>query len=256
MQHSLADVIAYASAGERLAAGTVIGLGTVPGCSGAEVGRWLSPGDVVELSAGGLGRLRNTVGEPEPWRRPGAIDTSTVEHRNPGGRAGGPPGRPGTMDPAAGGRPWRVLLARNRVLDQVERWEVPGGAKPEDVVFDAAGRLYAGVEDGRIWRSPGRVPGRRRGRAVRRHSWPSAGPGGQPTRRHADRLRRLPGTARGWEENGHVRVLADSYGGRRLKFTNNAAVAADGTVGVREHDGWLYLGSLYETAVGRVPIPA
>ncbi len=58
------------------------------------------------------------------------------------------------------------------------------------------------------------------------------------------------------EENGHVRVLADSYGGRRLKFTNNAAVAADGTVGVRQHDGWLYLGSLYETAVGRVPIPA
>ena len=27
-------------------------------------------------------------------------------------------------------------------------------------------------------------------------------------------------------------------------------------VGVRQHDGWLYLGSLYETAVGRVPVPA
>jgi hypothetical protein len=27
-------------------------------------------------------------------------------------------------------------------------------------------------------------------------------------------------------------------------------------VGVREHDGWLYLGSLVETAVGRVPVPA
>ena len=27
-------------------------------------------------------------------------------------------------------------------------------------------------------------------------------------------------------------------------------------VGARQHDGWLYLGSLYETAVGRVPIPA
>jgi hypothetical protein len=26
--------------------------------------------------------------------------------------------------------------------------------------------------------------------------------------------------------------------------------------GVREHGGWLYLGSLYETAVGRVPVPA
>jgi hypothetical protein len=33
------------------------------------------------------------------------------------------------------------VLAPNQVLDQVEWWEVPGGAKPEDVVFDAAGRL-------------------------------------------------------------------------------------------------------------------
>lgn len=27
-------------------------------------------------------------------------------------------------------------------------------------------------------------------------------------------------------------------------------------VGVRQNDNWLYLGSLHETAVGRVPIPA
>jgi strictosidine synthase len=26
-------------------------------------------------------------------------------------------------------------------------------------------------------------------------------------------------------------------------------------VGMRQHDGWLYLGSLHETAVGRVRIP-
>jgi len=32
------------------------------------------------------------------------------------------------------------------------------------------------------------------------------------------------------EKTGHVRVLADTHGGKRLKFTNNAAVAADGTV--------------------------
>ena len=70
MQHSVADVIAYASAGDFLAAGTVIGLGMVPGCSGIEAGRWLSPGDVVELSAGPLGLLRNTVGEL-PRLRPG-----------------------------------------------------------------------------------------------------------------------------------------------------------------------------------------
>ena len=69
-------------------------------------------------------------------------------------------------DPRADPAPWTPplapalegVLARNRVLDQVERWEVPGGAKPEDVVFDAAGRLYAGVEDGRIWRWPAGFP--------------------------------------------------------------------------------------------------
>ena len=32
------------------------------------------------------------------------------------------------------------------------------------------------------------------------------------------------------DEAGHTRVLADAYNGRKLKFTNNAAVAADGTV--------------------------
>ena len=73
MQHSVADVIAYASAGDFLAAGTVIGLGTIPGCSGIEAGRWLSPGDVVKLSAGPFGLLRNTAGEPEPWRQPGTV---------------------------------------------------------------------------------------------------------------------------------------------------------------------------------------
>jgi len=102
MQHSLADVIAYASAGERLAAGTVIGLGTVPGCSGIEVGRWLSPGDVVELSAGPLGTLRTTVGEPEPWRplerrpeRGGASCCGPANRRTPGPtRCRGPRRRP------------------------------------------------------------------------------------------------------------------------------------------------------------------
>ncbi len=228
MQHSLVDVIAYASAGERLAAGTVIGLGTVPGCSGAEVGRWLSPGDVVELSAGPLGRLRNTVGEPEPWRRPGATARARWSIVIRSGEQ---------ADPRADPAPWippsapalEGVLARNRVLDQVERWEVPGGAKPEDVVFDAAGRLYAGVEDGRIWRWPAGFPDDgTAGLFADTHGRPlglEADPR-DDTLIVCDAYRGLLRV----EENGHVRVLADSYGGRRLKFTNNAAVAADGTV--------------------------
>src|SRR5215831_12483187 len=157
MRHSLADVVAYASAGERLAAGTVIGLGTVPGCSGVEVGRWLSPGDVVELSAGPLGTLRNTVGDPEPWRLPGAMTRARWSIVMRAGEQADPRADPIPWAPPAAPA-FEGVLAPNRVLDQVERWEVPGGTKPEDVVFDADGQLYAGVEDGRIWRWPAGFP--------------------------------------------------------------------------------------------------
>ena len=228
MRHSLADVIAYASVGERLLAGTVIGLGTVPGCSGIEVGRWLSPGDVVELSAGPLGLLRNTAGEPEPWRRPGAVTRARWSIVPRAGEQADPRADPARWTPPPA-RPLTGVLARNQVLDEVERWEVPGGAKPEDVVFDAAGRLYAGVEDGRIWR------------------WPAGFPDGGGAALFADTHGRPLGLEidprdgtlivcdayRGLlrvEQTGRVLVLADSHGGRRLKFTNNAAVAADGTV--------------------------
>ena len=125
MQHSLADVVAYASAGERLAAGTVIGLGTVPGCSGVETGRWLSPGDTVELSAGPLGTLRNTAGDPEPWRRPGPLPRARWSIVV---RAGEQP------DPRADPAPWTPppapafegVLAPNQLLDQVR---AVGGAR-------------------------------------------------------------------------------------------------------------------------------
>jgi 2-keto-4-pentenoate hydratase/2-oxohepta-3-ene-1,7-dioic acid hydratase in catechol pathway/sugar lactone lactonase YvrE len=227
-QHSLADVVAYASSGERLAAGTVIGLGTVPGCSGVETGRWLSPGDTVELSAGPLGTLRNKVGDPEPWRRPGPVPRARWSIVM---RAGEQP------DPRADPAPWTPprapafegVLSPNRVLDQVERWEVPGGAKPEDVVFDASGRLYAGVEDGRIWRWPAGFPA---SGAAELFADTHGRPLGLETDPRDDSLivcdayrglLRVDGT-------GHVRVLADTYGGMRLKFANNAAVAADGSV--------------------------
>ena len=228
MRHSVADVVSYASAGERLTTGTVIGLGTVPGCSGAEVGQWLSPGDAVELSAGPLGLLRNIAGQPEPWRQPGAMARArwsiVVRARD-------------QADPRAEPGPWlppsapalEGILAPNELLDHVERWEVPGGARPEDVVLDSAGRLYAGVEDGRIWR------------------WPAGFPGAGPAELFADTHGRPLGLEvdsrdgalivcdayRGLlraDQDGHVRILADTYQGRRLKFANNAALAADGTV--------------------------
>jgi sugar lactone lactonase YvrE len=111
----------------------------------------------------------------------------------------------------------------------VERWEVPGGTRPEDVVFDAAGRLYAGVEDGRIWRWPAGFPDSgaaelfadTHGRPLGLEADPSDG-----TLIVCDAYRGLLRV----QPDGHVRVLADTHDGRRLRFANNAAVTADGTV--------------------------
>ncbi len=55
------SMIAYASRDERLQVGEVFGSGTVGNGSGAEQGRWLDPGDVVELTVPGIGTLRNRV---------------------------------------------------------------------------------------------------------------------------------------------------------------------------------------------------
>ncbi len=63
--HSLGEMVAYASWGENLYPGELLGTGTLPGCSGVEVGRWLRPGDEVTLEVTGIGTLTNTVGQPE-----------------------------------------------------------------------------------------------------------------------------------------------------------------------------------------------
>jgi 2-keto-4-pentenoate hydratase/2-oxohepta-3-ene-1,7-dioic acid hydratase in catechol pathway len=55
------QMIAYASQDEWLQVGEVFGSGTVGDGSGAEQGRSLRAGDVVELSVEGLGTLRNRV---------------------------------------------------------------------------------------------------------------------------------------------------------------------------------------------------
>ena len=56
-------MIAYASRGQTLRPGEVIGSGTAAGGSGLELGRRLAPGDVVELEVDGLGVLRNPIGQ-------------------------------------------------------------------------------------------------------------------------------------------------------------------------------------------------
>jgi hypothetical protein len=50
-----------------------------------------------------------------------------------------------------------------------------------------------------------------------------------------------------------VRVGAD---GQITQSLHGPSGSYSEITGVHEHDGWLYLGSLHETAVGRVPVPA
>ncbi len=62
MHHTFADLIAYASQGQTLYPGEVLGSGTAAGGSGMELDRWLKGGDVVELEIDGIGVLRNRIG--------------------------------------------------------------------------------------------------------------------------------------------------------------------------------------------------
>jgi fumarylacetoacetate (FAA) hydrolase len=67
MHHSWEAIVARAARNTELHAGDILGSGTVgTGCILEHGdGRWLQPGDVVELEVDGIGVLRNTVG-PRP----------------------------------------------------------------------------------------------------------------------------------------------------------------------------------------------
>ncbi len=62
---SFATMLSHASQGEDLLPGDIIGSGTYfTGC-GLDMARWIKPGDRLELDAGPLGILKNTVGKPK-----------------------------------------------------------------------------------------------------------------------------------------------------------------------------------------------
>ena len=54
-------MIAFVSQNETLHAGEVFGSGTLDGCSGLQIERWLKDGDVVGLEITGGGSLRNRM---------------------------------------------------------------------------------------------------------------------------------------------------------------------------------------------------
>jgi 2-keto-4-pentenoate hydratase/2-oxohepta-3-ene-1,7-dioic acid hydratase in catechol pathway len=59
--HDVGAMLAYASAGERLEPGDVISTGTMPGCCGLELDRWVRPGQTVELEIDAIGTLSNRI---------------------------------------------------------------------------------------------------------------------------------------------------------------------------------------------------
>ncbi len=65
MFRTWAQIIEYASRDETLHPGDFLGSGTVGGGCGAEHGKWIKPGNIIELEVEGIGILRNRVGEKE-----------------------------------------------------------------------------------------------------------------------------------------------------------------------------------------------
>lgn len=61
---TIGELIAWASLGETIVPGDVIGSGTMGGGSALELDRRLQPGDVVEIIVDGIGTLRNKMGQP------------------------------------------------------------------------------------------------------------------------------------------------------------------------------------------------
>lgn len=119
------------------------------------------------------------------------------------------------------------VYARNRRLAAAALWPV-GGTGPEDVVVDDDGRVYAGLDDGRIVRfaagggEPATITstgGRPLGLEL---APPALGGGLIVCDAHRGLLRVSP--------RGEVTVLVDRFAGQPLLFTNNAAVGADGTI--------------------------
>ena len=61
MLHSYEQILAFISRNETLHPGEIIAGGTVGGCCGLELGRFLPDGATIELDVGGIGVLRNKV---------------------------------------------------------------------------------------------------------------------------------------------------------------------------------------------------
>ena len=64
MRWSFEEMLAHASAGEDVHAGELLSAGTLPDGCGLELGRWIAPGDELELTIEHVGSVRNRIGFP------------------------------------------------------------------------------------------------------------------------------------------------------------------------------------------------
>ena len=62
-QHTIEEAVAYASLGEYVYPGEIIGSGTIPNCCGFENGTFLKFGDVVKLEIDGVGQVTNRIAD-------------------------------------------------------------------------------------------------------------------------------------------------------------------------------------------------
>lgn len=116
-------------------------------------------------------------------------------------------------------------FAQNELLTQTEVIARSSGRAPEDIAIDAAGRIHAGFEDGRILRfqSDGSMP-----EVI-------ANTGGRPLGLEFDRGGRLI-VCDGYKGllsidlGGQIEVLATECDGRRFGFCDDLDIASDGTV--------------------------
>lgn len=134
---------------------------------------------------------------------------------------------PGPIEPQAWtpppAPPLEGVYAKNDRLKAIEKLAQGAGNGPEGVALDREGRLYAGYLDGRIVRLDpatggkpeelGNTGGRPLGMAI--------GPAGEVYVADADK-----GLVQ--VENGQVKVLSTTAGGKDFKFVDDVDVSADG----------------------------
>lgn len=89
---SLGELLAHASVGEQLEAGELVSVGCFAGGSGVEIGRWLQPGDHLEIRLEGVGTVQHCLNSlrPTPGGSRAGLQRSSSE-RAPKRTTGLPP---------------------------------------------------------------------------------------------------------------------------------------------------------------------